>query len=166
MPLLLHIKLSTEVGQLLAAKSKANSQVVQAGTYLMDCMIGEALRQNRLKNHIEMSANKSSELILNSNISKKDAENIKRCVLEHHGVKKFYSIESEICCNADCYKFVSIKGFSYAMRFLRDMPFKELIELLKNKVEEKWQTLTLDVCKREIEPQYKIIKNYLSYLSK
>ena len=127
MPLLPHINISAEVGQLFATKFKANSQVVQAGTYLMDCMIGEALKQNRLKDHIEMSANKTSELILSSNISKNDAENIKYCVLEHHGVTKFYSIESEICCNADCYRSVSIKGFSYAIRFLRDMPFEELI---------------------------------------
>lgn len=164
MPLLPHIELSNSKAIELATKLGANADIVSAGTYLMDCMIGEALKQNRLKDHIAMSADKAKQLLSTSNVSSEDSINIEKCVLEHHGVPKFYSLESEICCNADCYRFISIEGFSYAMRYLREMPFSDLIKLLENKVEEKWSALTLPICKKELEPQYKIIKNYLSYL--
>ena len=87
-------------------------------------------------------------------------------MLEHHGVGKFHSLESEICCNADCYRFISIKGFSYAMRFLRDMPFSDLVNLLENKSKEKWKALTLDICKKELKTQYNLITSFLEELKK
>lgn len=164
MPLLPHIELSNSKAIELATKLGAKSDIVSAGTYLMDCMIGEALKLNRLKDHIVMSAEKVKQLLSNSNVSSEESTNIEKCVLEHHGVPKFYSLESEICCNADCYRFISIVGFSYAMRYLREMPFSDLIRLLENKVEEKWLALTLPICKKELEPQYKLIKNFLDYL--
>jgi hypothetical protein len=164
MPLLQHIELSSNVGAKLAKELGANVQIVETGTYLMDCMIGEALEQGRLPEHIKMSVEKADELMKNSSLSDKDKENIRHCVLEHHGVKKFYSLESEICCNADCYRFISIKGFSYAMRYLRDMSLNDLIILLENKTQEKWGALTLKVCKDELEPQYKLIIKLLAEL--
>jgi hypothetical protein len=66
--------------------------------------------------------------------------------------------------NADCYRFVSIKGFMYATRYLREMPFADLVSLLQKKVDEKWRVLTLKECKEEIAPQHKAIKTYLKYL--
>ena len=151
---------------MLAKKLKANEKIVEAGAYLMDCMIGQALKEKRLPDHVKMSKDKTSELLEKSKLSNKDKENIKHCVSEHHGVDKFYSIESEICCNADCYRFISVKGFSYAIRYLRDMPFEDLISLLENKVEEKWNVLTLNICKKELEPQYKLIKKMIKELKK
>jgi len=166
MPLLQHIELASSVGVGLANKLRANSQIVEAGTYLMDCMIGEALNQGKLPEHIKMSADKTIELLKTTDLSKKDKENIVHCVMEHHGVKKFYSLESEICCNADCYRFISVKGFSYAMRYLRDMPFEDLVSLLKNKSNEKWNALTLNECKKELNPQYELIKQFISELNR
>jgi len=164
MPLLQHIDLSRKVALRLAKKLGADELVVESGIYLMNCMIGEALKQNRLQNHIKMSADKTIELFEHLDISQKNKDNIINCVLEHHGARKFYSLESEICCNADCYRFVSIKGFTYALRFLRDMSFGDLIKLLNNKLDEKWGVLTLDICKKELTPQYKIIQQFLNNL--
>ena len=166
MPLLKHIELSTSVGLRLAKELKANEKIVEVGTYLMDCMIGQALKEERLQEHVQMSKDKTSELLEKSKLSNKDKENMEHCVSEHHGVDKFYSIESEICCNADCYRFISVKGFTYALRYLQDMPFEDLINLLENKVEEKWKALTLDICKTELEPQYRLIKDFIKELKK
>lgn len=166
MPLAQHIELSSDVGKRIAKELKADSQIVETGTYLMDCMIGQALKEGRLPDHVKMSATKAEELLQDSGLPTEDKENIKHCVLEHHGARKFYSLESEICCNADCYRFISIKGFSYAMRFLRDMPFGDLITLLENKANEKWEALSLDICKKELEPQYELIQKFLEELKK
>jgi len=164
MPLKLHVDLASETGKRLAKELDANIEIVEAGTLLMDCMIGQALKQSKLSEHIQMSADKADELLAQSDLSDEDKENIKHCVLEHHGVKKFYSLESEICCNADCYRFTSVKGFSYAMRYLRDMPFTDMVNLLENKVTEKWGLVSLDACKKELSPQHSILESFLKEL--
>ncbi len=161
MPLKLHVDLACGVGKKLAKDLGADTDIVEAGTLLMDCLIGQAIKEGRLSDHIQMSLDKANELLEQSSLSEKDKENVRHCISEHHGVEKFYSLESEICCNADCYRFVSIKGFSYAMRYLRDIPFEDLIKLLRNKVDEKWDVLSLESCKTELKSQHEVLNNLL-----
>jgi len=166
MPLKLHVDLSCEVGKRLARELGANVDIVETGTLLMDCLIGKAIKEGKLPEHIQMSLERANELLEQSSLSKKEIENIRHCISEHHGAEKFYSLESEICCNADCYRFISIKGFSYAVRYLRDMPFEDLTELLSKKTDEKWNVLSLDICKKELAGQYKILDKFLTTLKK
>ncbi len=166
MPIKLHVDLSCEVGKKLAEKLGASADIVEAGTLLMDCLIGKAIQENRLQDHVQMSLDKTNELLEESSLSEKEKENIRHCVSQHHGAKKFYSLESEICCNADCYRFVSTKGIAYALRFLRDMPFDDLTSLLTKKFEEKSNALTLDVCKKELKKEMNIASDLLTYLLK
>lgn len=164
MPLKLHVDLSCEIGKRLARELRANADIIEAGTLLMDCLIGQALQEKRLKDHIKMSLAKANELLDKSGLSNEKKENIRRCIAEHHGAEKFYSLESEICCNADCYRFTSIKGFSYAMRYSRDMPFPELVTLLSKKADEKWKLLSLSICKKELTNQHGIIEKIMKEL--
>lgn len=164
MPIKQHVDLAYAVGTRLAQQLGANINIVQVGTLLMDCRIGQALKENRLGDHVQMSLDKTNELLSDSNIADEDKENIRHCVQEHHGVGKFYSLESEICANSDCYRFVSIEGFAYAMRYLRDMPFPDLVKLLRNKVEEKWGIITIESVQTELKPQYATISNMLDVL--
>jgi hypothetical protein len=164
MPVKLHVDLATEVGKKLAKELGANVDIVEAGTLLMDCLIGQALKENRQNEHVQISLEKANELLMSSFLSEDEKENIRHCVLEHHGTEKFYSLESEIVCNADCYRFTSIKGFSFALRYLRDMPFNDLIKLLNDKLNEKWSALSLDICKKELESQHKTILEILKGL--
>jgi len=165
MPVKAHVDLSTEVGKKLAKDLGANIDVVEAGTLLMDCMIGQSLRENRQNEHVKMSLEKANELLENFSFSEQDKENIRHCIMEHHGVKKFYSLESEICCNADCYRFTSVEGFIFAVRYLRDMPFSDLIKLLETKENEKWNAISLDVVKEELAPQHQILSSVFKNLS-
>jgi hypothetical protein len=164
MPVKAHVDLATETGRRLAKKLGAKVDIVEAGTLLMDCAIGQALKENRLTEHVQMSLDKANELLSKFSLSEEDKENIRHCVLEHHGVNKFYSLESEICCNADCYRFISVKGFLYAVRYLRDMPFKDLVKLLKDKVDEKWGAISLGGVKKELAPQHETILKMLEVL--
>ena len=59
MPLKLHVDLSCEVGKRLAKKLGANIDIIEAGTLLMDSLIGQALKEGRLKDHIKMSLEKA-----------------------------------------------------------------------------------------------------------
>jgi hypothetical protein len=166
MPLKQHVDLSYSVGTRIAEEQGANVKIVQIGTLLMDCMIGQALKENRLGDHVQMSLDKTNELLVETDIKDEDKELIRRCVLEHHGVEKFHSLESEICANADCFRFASIKGFSFALRYLRDMPFPDLVKLLRNKVEEKWGVVTISTVREELKPQYETICKILDNLEK
>lgn len=164
MPLKLHIDLACKISKRLAKELGADIDIVEAGTLLMDCLIGQALQRGRLEDHIQISLVKANELLGQSTLSDESKENITHCILEHHGAKKFYSLESEICCNADCYRFTSIKGFSYAMRYLREMPFPDLVALLEKKVDEKWSLLSLNICKNELTEQHEVLKKLLKEL--
>lgn len=164
MPVKSHIDLATETAKRLANELGANEEIVEVGTLLMDCMIGQALKENKLSEHAEMSLEKANGLLNNSSLPEEQKENIRHCILEHHGKDKFYSLESEICCNSDCYRFASTKGFSFAMRYLRPMPFEDLLKILNQKLDEKWDALSLELCKKELAPQHKLITEILKYL--
>lgn len=151
------IDYTNEKGQWLAKKLKANKNIVYLGTLLMDCMLGKAVSEGKLLKHVEMSVKKADEL-LSSDTKLSEKENILHCVKEHHGVKKFFSLESEICCNADCYRFASVKGILGGMINMRDMKLDDMVKLFSAKADEKWNALSLDICKKELKPQYKAIK--------
>jgi hypothetical protein len=158
------LNLSTEVGKKIAHKLGVNVDIVEAGTLLMDCALGQALKENRRKEHVKMSLDKANELLSKFSLSEEEKENIRHCILEHHGSNKFYSLESEICCNADCYRFISAKGFAFQLKYGRDMVFENMVDLLKEKVNEKWNALSLDICKNELNEQYKLINEFLKNL--
>lgn len=165
MPIKMHVDLATAKGVELAKQLNADVDIVEAGTLMMDCILGDAIKEGRIQDHVEMCFQKTEEILSEfSDISQEDKENILQCVKQHHGSDKFYSLESEICCNADCYRFVSITGFTISVRYLRDMPFDEMVQLVSNKVDEKWNALTLDVCKKEIELQHRTIQEMLKGL--
>lgn len=158
------IDLATNVGKKIAKELNANIDIVEAGTLLMDCVLGQALKENRGSEHVQMSLDKANKLLNESSLSEEEKENIRHCIQEHHGVNKFYSLESEICCNADCYRFISIKGFILSIKYGREMSFEDLIILLKNKVDEKWDALSLDISKKELASQYESIIEFLKNL--
>lgn len=164
-PSIFHLTLSNGKGQELAEKLGADKNVVSLGTLLMDCMLGTALKEGRLEAHVEMSEQKTKEFLSQfSQIDDSEMKNILHCVKEHHGVENFYSLESEICCNADCYRFISIKGVLGGIKNFRDMDIEDMVTLFSKKADEKWNALSLDVCKNELEPQYttlkKLFKNF------
>jgi len=110
-PSIFQIDLANEKGQELADKLGADKDIVLLGTFLMDCMLGVASKEGKLSEHIRMSEEKAEALLPQfPELEAKDKENILYCIRQHHGADKFYSLESEICCNADCYRFASVKG--------------------------------------------------------
>ena len=165
-PMETHQLISNETGQRLADNLGANKNIVMLGTLLMDCVIGIAIKEGRLSDHIQMCFEKAKELLdLDTEITVEEKENILACVKEHHGVQKFYSIESEIVCNSDCYRFASIKGMFYTLRYFRSMPDTNFITLIKAKFTEKKNCVTLDIVKTELKGQFVAIENYLNLLN-
>ncbi|MCL2354974.1 MAG: hypothetical protein FWC68_03760 [Oscillospiraceae bacterium] len=147
----------------LAKHYNANIDVVKIGLSLMDCKLPKAQVDGTPEKHVEMSVDATKELLKKYSIDNDIKATIINCVEAHHGTKEYISIEAEIVANADCYKFIHPKGvFTFASMLGRrfNNRTKEL-EQLKYKLEEKYQTLSLDKAKEELEEYYKQFKEML-----
>jgi hypothetical protein len=155
--------LANEQGQILAKKLGANKDIVALGTLFMDIKLKQAMKEGRIQDHTQMSYNATKEFLSQFELNEEIKEKILNCVKEHHGVENFSSIESEICCNADCYKFLHPKGILKYINILMDRTedFSEALNGAEAKLEEKHQILSLEICKEELEPYYKMIKELI-----
>ena len=85
------------------------------------------------------------------------------CVEAHHGTIPFDSIEAEICANADCYRFIHPKGFFLFLTILgKRGSFPDALDMAEKKLDEKYNILSLDFCKNELEEVYRGLKSYIS----
>lgn len=156
------VDFTNEKGQLLSEKLNADKNIVLLGSLLMDCKLGQAYKEGRLQDHIEMSKQKADEILSSDkDVTNDEKLNILNCISQHHGLDKFSSLEAEICCNADCYKFASIKGVIGGIKHLRDMPLDDIVKLFSDKANEKWNALSLDISKKELKVEYESIKSFL-----
>lgn len=159
-------ELALKEGARLASIYHADEDVVLIALSLMDSKLPEAVRLNSPKKHVEMSIEACKDIFLNvEDLDETKKKNILKCIEEHHGVEKeFYSIESEVVANADCYKFLSPKGImiyaSILGRRLND--FEEEWNQLEKKMDEKIKNLTLDITKEELIDCYSNFKRYIA----
>ena len=159
-PKIEHFKLSIKKGQELAEKLGAEKDIVMLGTIFMDLKLGECLKENKLAEHVERSSSASKEFLEQFDLSEEVKNKIINCVEEHHGVEKFSCKESEICANADCYRFIHPRGVLAYLTLLgkRYDDFEDCLTQLTKKMEEKYSVLSIDICKQELESDYKNIK--------
>lgn len=155
--------LSNAKGPELANKLGANSDIVQIGTRLMDIKLGEAFSQKRLNEHIKMSVETTRDFLSQFNLEQDIVEKIINCVEGHHGTVKWICKEAEICANADCYRFLQVRNWLAFLKSLgtKDETFNQDLKLAEEKADEKWKVLSLNICKIELEPEYKLIKEII-----
>ena len=162
-------ELSLDMGIKLAETYKADVNIVKIAIAMMDSKLPEASYLKTPKKHIEMSSNVTKEILIDIDFLNEDIkENIIKCVEEHHGTKGFFSIESEVVSNADCYKFVHPKGFLYYSSMLgrRFHDFDKELEQLDFKLNEKHNTISLDIVKEELEPYYQFFQKAIDEAKK
>jgi hypothetical protein len=161
-PTIPNFKISNKKGKELAEKLNANSDIVQIGTRLMDIKLGEALSQNKLPEHVSMSVETTKEFLSQFDLLEDTKNKIIECVEKHHSTT-WNSKEAEICANADCYRFLLTSPWLQYLQFLssRKGTFNEHLTQAESKTEEKWKILSLDICKEELEPHHKLIKEII-----
>ena len=162
-------EIAWNAGIRLAREYGANENIVKIALAMMDSKLPEASSLGVAKEHILMASNVTKEMLEDvSCFNEKEKENIIKCVEEHQGVKKFYSIESEIVANADCYKFVSPKGILYYSSMLgrRFHDFRKELEQLEFKLNEKHNTISLDLVKEELESYYQLFQKSIDEAKK
>src|SRR3989339_1253165 len=158
-----HFDLAYEVGQRLSIELDADKDMVAVGTYLMDIKLGQAKAEGKIEEHIGMSAKATTEFLKQFGIVEDIRQNIVNCVEAHHATIPYQSLEAEICANADCYRFLHPRGlFGYfILHGSHSLDFDSGLEKAENKLEEKWNILSLDICKKELEPYYRMFKELI-----
>jgi hypothetical protein len=148
----------------LAKKLGADTNIVRLATYLIDLKLGEAISSSRLSEHVKMSADASSDFLAQFDIDELSVGKVINCVEAHHKAVEFSCIESEIVANADCYKFIHPTGvFSYfPVLAKRNLEFYDILKQVEEKLDEKYQTLSLPAAKEELEGYYHTFKDYLA----
>jgi len=130
----------------------------------MDSKLPEVSSNGNPKQHTLMAVEATESLLKEVNVlNYQEKQNLIKCVEEHHGVDNFYSIESEIVCNADCYKFIHPKGvFDYcSILGLRYNDLNKELEQLEYKMDEKYNAISIDIVKNELEPYYNSFKELI-----
>jgi len=159
-----HFEISFRAGQRLAELLQADRNIVALGTILMDLKIGECLQEGKIEEHVARSAAVSREFLAPLGLPVETVAKIISCVESHHGREKYDCPEAEICANADCYRFLTPAGiFNYLILLgQRSQDGAAALDQLEYKVEEKHNALSLEICKKELEPYYLQFKDLLA----
>ena len=155
-PSKINLETSNKKGEELAKLLNADLEIVQVGTRLMDIKLGEAKAKGKIKEHVRMSSEASKQFLSPFDLQKEEVDKIINCVEGHHGTAKWLCKEAEICANADCYRFLLIRNWLLSL-----VDLEGNLKLLEEKAEEKWKVLSLDICKKELESDYKLIKEII-----
>ena len=158
-----HYEIAMKKGIELAKKRNADIAIVKIGIALMDCELGKAHKNGVQEKHIDMSVEKTKEILKSYNLDEEIKVKIINCVAAHHGTIPYLSIEAEICANADCYRFLHPRGFLAGVNlfFNRSNDLDKALEQVENKMKEKYNIMSLDIVKEELEEYYQQLKNIL-----
>ncbi|HAT74258.1 MAG: hypothetical protein US30_C0012G0055 [Candidatus Moranbacteria bacterium GW2011_GWF2_36_839] len=163
-PTLVHFGISEQKAIALAKKLGADEMIVRIGVTLMDLKLGQALKENRLQDHVSMSIDASEIFLKKFNLDKKARNKIINCIEAHHKQVAFNCLEAEICANADCYRFIHPRGFFAYLTLLgkRYESFDECLNQAEAKLDEKNSILSLDICKKELNNYYTTLKDFIT----
>ena len=163
-PAIFLFNISLVKGQELSRKLGADAEIVYLGCCLMDIKLGECLEHGRVNEHIVESEKAASIFLDSYDYPTEKKKKVLECIREHHGKEKFSSIESEICCNSDCYRFLVPAAIVDYITVLgeRKTSIPDLVKQVEFKVDEKWNALSLDICKKELKKNHELIKNFLN----
>ncbi|MBL7160334.1 MAG: hypothetical protein ISS93_00585 [Candidatus Aenigmarchaeota archaeon] len=163
LPNIVHFEISENKAVELAEKLGADKMIVRVGACLMDLKLGQAFKEKRMAEHVAMSVEAAKEFLDQFDIDDASKEKIVNCVEAHHG-GPYKCTEAEICANADCYRFIHPKGFFAYLTVLgggRFTDFTDALNAAEKKMDEKYDVLSLDVCKEELGEYYKTLKGFI-----
>jgi len=158
LPPLIYTQLAIEKGIELSRKFKADPQVIEAALWLGDSRLGPCIRENRIPDHVKESMDFAKVALKEAGASKEFIEKAVQAMSEHHSTKH-KTIEGEIVANADGYKFLQPVGLFYLLcETSKKKSYVDALKYALGKLEEKWNTLTILECKKEMEQNYKTLK--------
>lgn len=157
MPVKEALDIALKKGAKWADKLGADRTIVQVGIYLMDLKVGQAWKENKVDQHIQMSLDAARDFL--EGINEESKEKIINCIEAHHQAVPYKCLEAEICSNADSFQFLNPRGFLLILSQLikQGLPLDKCLEILESKLEEKFKKVSLGICKKEAERYYKFL---------
>jgi len=159
-PAWLLTELIVEKGRELAKRYNVSEELVVVSLYLAHTVFDPERGGPVQKKHTLASADFVKPYLDKWLVSKEDKKIILNAILAHHGKKPTESLTAEVMKNAECFKFVTVKGATIFLQELEKggMPFQKSVGYVLDKMEQKQKILTLPDCIRESEKQVKKIK--------
>ena len=154
----IYTSLAIEKGIQLAKEMNADVQVVESALWLGDSQLGLCMKQNRAQEHVKVSAEFARIAMKDAGASQEFVEKAVQAMIEHHS-NQHKSLEGEIVANADGYKFLQPLGLlSLVMKDAKKRPDIETLKYALSKLEEKWNVLTIQQCKKEMQENYSALR--------
>jgi hypothetical protein len=159
-PAQMNFDTANDVGQKLATKLGADKDVVLLGTILMDIKLGEYFNSSNRREHTEKGGEAVKLFLEDYGLDEEKITKVVNGVRAHHGDEPFKSLEAEIVANTDCYRFLLPQNMLEHISRNRQKgnSFMDVIEFADKKLEEKWNILSIDICKQELKPYYEAFR--------
>jgi len=163
-PPLEHYEYAIIEGRRLAAHYERDPDLIELGMILLDIMLGDSIEAGKPNEHVSRSVDAAKGFLELNHVPDDIITIVLGCIDSHHGNVSWPSVEAEICANADCYKFLRLRNW---LKFLivltkeRGADLDNALEYAGQKANEKWHTLTLDYCKHDLDPDYRIIRDII-----
>ena len=145
-------ELTQEVGAELSEKFNVNKNIVLLTLYLQHLVFDPIVGGKIQSNHPELSAKyvTDNNLLEKWNIPLNDRSIIIEAIKSHHKKNKSENLIVEVIKNAECQKFVTVKGALIWLHELglRGYDFEKAKELVFYKMNQKKSLLTLEECKK------------------
>ena len=162
-PSLTNYGIAQKKGVELAKNLGADVELVKLGCALMDIKLGECFKEKCPPEHIKRGMVYSQKIFEENHVDAETKKILLNCVEAHHGGAKYETLEAEICANADCYRFIHPRGVIASVQnaMAIGQSYDGALSFVLAKMEEKHNILSLDICKKELEPYYQTMKKML-----
>lgn len=159
-PAWLLTELAIEKGKELSKRYNVDERLVLTSLYLAHTVFSPVWKGDVQKNHTILSSEFAKTHLDKWNISDEEQSTILNAIEAHHGKIPTKSKIAEVVKNAECFKFVTVKGSLILLHELgvRNVPFEEAVDKVIQKMEQKRILLTFDDCIKEAEENCKEIK--------
>ena len=158
-----HYAISLSAGERIARQLGVDEFAVKTGIALMDIKLGECNANKIQPQHTQKSYEYSEKILKELGVDAAKTKLLLNCVAAHHGKVPFESLEAEICANADCYRFLTAEGiYDFIMKTAeRKMDHNSSIDAVIAKMDEKFNILSIQMCKDELSDGYHKIRAIL-----
>jgi hypothetical protein len=162
-PAWLLTEIAVEKGKELSKKFNVNEELIVTSLYLAHTVFSPFWKDKIQKNHPKLSAEFVRKFLVKWDVGEEEQDIILDAIMSHHSKDKPKTKISEIVRNAEGFKFLSIKG---ALVFLHELgkrgfSYEESLKMLIEKMDKKFELLTLDVCINDARKNKNEILNLL-----
>lgn len=154
-------KLAIKKGKELARKYKVDREIVLLALYLAHLVFSKIPRGKIQRTHEILSLKPAQQFLEKNHYPQDKQKMVLNAIAAHHGKVPFRSREAEIMVNAECFKFVTVKGCLIYLHELgqRGYDYQKSVELVFYKINQKRKLLTLPGCQKEAAGNIKKIED-------